>query len=307
MRRAFGILMAAQSAMLALLVVGGASVMLPGLAKLPQALTASVLAVGLISVFPIQTRAWGVARVYGWLASLPIVRGWIGSHRPFQFAAGMLVLLVAAIERLPAWLRDAVPRVIAQYWADRANDGALKTLVVWTVAGQLGLLLFLLLLAFAIVVIASSFSPKLADRASAPNLAVLWNVLATGILVAAQAPDIFSGRAASPADGRWWLSLVFALEIARRLLVMSLLFAYERLGIALEGTLSAKVLGVRIRPGPTAVGLAATSLTFLVLERPLGVAGAASVVLLVSELMARALERLFPRARAVMPPAAAAS
>jgi len=119
-------------------------------------------------------------------------------------------------------------------------------------------------------------------------------VLTTGVLVAAQVPGIFAGRVARPGEWRWWVSLAFALEIARRLLLLSLLFAYERLGIALEGPLAAKVLDVRLRPSVTAAGLAAAGVAFLAAERALGVAGAASAVMLASELVARAMERIAP-------------
>ncbi|HEY3448103.1 MAG TPA: hypothetical protein VGK67_17230 [Myxococcales bacterium] len=282
--------------MLALLALGAASFALPGVARLPQFITASALALGLISVMPIQTRAWGVAQAYGWLAARPIIRRGIGSHRPFQFAAAILALLVVSLERLPGWLSLAVPRVLAQFSADLGHEGLPKTLVVWTVAGLIGLGIFLIVVGFAVVVVVSAFSSSAIDRRGAASLAVLWNVLATGVLVAAQVPDIFSGHGSGPGDWFWWVSLVFALEIARRVLLLSLLFAYEKLEIALEGPLAEKVLDVRIRPAATAAGLAVLCLAFLAIERPLGVVGALSAVVVASELMALALERLAPRA-----------
>jgi hypothetical protein len=295
--KAFRVFVTLQSALLAAFVIPVATVPLPGLAHFPQLVAACSLAFGLIAVYPIRLGGWGMAAIYGRLARTRVGKSWVEAHRPFQFAACLLALLVACAERLPGW----VPAVVAQLRADMAKHSLGETIVAWAVVGLVALGVALLIVGFVGMEVMTALRPGLdiqhADRAGMATLSMLWSVFATAVYAAAEAPGLFTGHAPGPDEWRWWLNLAFAVEIARRTLVLTLLFAYDVLKLPLDEALAAKRLEVRIEPRLTALGLAAACLAFLALERPLGVAGAAAAIVAASYPAAMLLERLSASSR----------
>ena len=134
MRTAFRFFVAAQSLAFAALIVVAAVSLTRDLAQVPAAIAGASLALGLFSVFPVRARALGVEAVYAWIARTPLARDGVASHRPFQFAAALAALGSSAAVRLPGFVADAGPRMLARFETDMANDGPLKTLWVWGIA-----------------------------------------------------------------------------------------------------------------------------------------------------------------------------
>jgi hypothetical protein len=299
LRTAFRAFVATQTLLLAGLGVAAAVALTPGLARLPQAIAGLALGLGLLSVYPTVTHALGARTLYAWLSRSHVAHDGIEAHRPFQLAAALLALLASAVVRTPGWLGAAIPAAHAELLEDLAAHGLAETLVVWAVVGVVAAALLVLVLAFALVAVLEALRPaeEPLPAAAAANTTVLWNVLAAGVLASAELPGLFGDEGHGPGDWRWWVALLLALALARRVLVISLLFAYERLEIPLDATLAARALPVRIPTRATALALALTCALQLGLEQLLGVAGAAAVIVVASSPAAWLLERACRGAR----------
>ncbi len=293
LRTAFRAFVAIQTVLLAVVGVVAGVALTPDIARLPQAIAGVALGLGLLSVYPTSTHALGARPLYAWLARSRIARDGIEAHRPFQLAASLLALLVSASLRLPGWLLAAVPSARDQFLEDLAQRGVFETLCVWLVVSALSGGLLLLVLAFAFLSIHEAFRPGNGPVAPsiAANTTVLWNVLAAAVLASAELPGLFGAHDDGPSDWRWWVALLLAVALARRVMVLSLLFAYDRLDIPLDGTLAKRVLPVRIHTRLTALGLAMACGTQVAVEPVLGVAGAAAVIVVTSGPLAWLLER----------------
>lgn len=309
MRTAFRFFVAAQSLAFAALIVVAAVSLTRDLAQVPAAIAGASLALGLFSVFPVRARALGVEAVYAWIARTPLARDGVASHRPFQFAAALAALGSSAAVRLPGFVADAGPRVLARFETDMATDGPLKTLWVWGIATLIVGGLVLLVVLFSILVIWTALTPSAAPmpRADAARMSLLWNFLATGVFATAELPGLFDD-APPITDVQFWLALVIALALARRVLVLSVLHANDRLGLGLDDTLAARALPVQVPRRLTALALALACAVQLALDHALGVAFAASAIVVGSEPLVLILERTLraaePRRSAVDAPAA---
>ncbi len=293
MRTAFRAFMTLQSLALAAVIVATAIGLTPDLARLPAAIAGGSLALGLFSIFPISTRALGVDRLYAWIARSEIARDGVESHRPFQFAATLCALATATVVRLPAWLAHSAPPALDQFRADLANDGLLQTLWVWGVVTALATAAVSLVVLFTVLVVREALTPERrpARLADAARMSLLWNFLAAAVLATAELPSLF-GDAAPITDVRFWIALVLAIALARRVLVLSVLYAHDHLGLDLDRTLAARALPARIPPRLTALTLALACALELALEHELGVAFAAAAIVVASGPAAIALERL---------------
>jgi hypothetical protein len=87
------------------------------------------------------------------------------------------------------------------------------------------------------------------------------------------------------------LDLVFAIGLARRVLVILLLFASDALAVPLE-ELSKRSLAGRIERPYVAIALVLVSVIYVYLEPRMGVAAAAAVILMGSGPTAALLEKL---------------
>ncbi|MBN8610805.1 MAG: hypothetical protein J0L92_09490 [Deltaproteobacteria bacterium] len=296
MRTAFRALVTLQSLAMVAVIVAGAAALTTDLSRLPAAIAGASLAVGLFSLFPIATRALGIDVLYRAIARSEIARDGVDAHRPFQFAATLCALGSSAAIRLPAWIADAGPRALDQLRSDLATDGPLKTLWVWGVATLIVSALVLLVVAFTVLVVRESLTPTHREtaEADAARMSLLWNFLAAGVLAAAELPGLF-GDAAPVADVRFWIALFLSIALARRVLVLSLLYANDRLGLALDRTLAARALPTRIPTRLTALALLLVCAAQLALDHALGVSYAAAAIVVVSGPLAILLERASTR------------
>lgn len=298
-RKAFRVFVTVQSVLLAGIAIVGGLALAPGLDRLPQRIAGVSIALGLIAMFPIRTDALGARALFGWIGASRIGRSWVEAHRPFQFAASVLVLMVAAGVRLPAWLASAIPAAIAQLHEDVAREGLGATVVVWGVLALLGSLLLLLVIAFCAVTLIHALLPHVGAPTAAADAAsttILWNAFATIVLASAELPGLFTGETLGPSDWRWWVGLAISLALAQRIVVFLLLFGYDFLRLPLDAALAEKTLAVRITMPLTAIGLGVACAVYLALEPHLGVAAAAASIVIASRPTAYALERLSARA-----------
>jgi hypothetical protein len=292
MRTAFRALVTVQSLALAALIVVAAISLTPDVTHVPATIAGASLALGLFSLFPINTRALGIEVLYRAIARSEIARDGVAAHRPFQFAATLCALASSAAVRLPAWIADTGPRVLDRLRRDLATDGPLKTLWVWGIATLIVSALVLLVVAFTILVVRESLTPtrRHTAEADAARMSLSWNFLAAGVLATAELPGLFND-AASVSDARFWIALFLSIALARRVLVLSLLYANDRLDLALDRTLAARALPTRIPTRLTALALLLVCATQLVLDHALGVSYAAAAIVVVSGPLAILLER----------------
>lgn len=293
LRTAFRAFVTLQTLIFAGLGVVAAIELTPGISRLPQAIAGLALGLGLLSFYPTSTHALGAHTFYAWLARSPVAHDGIEAHRPFQLAATLVALLTSALVRTPGWLVTGVPAAHAQFLEDRAERGLGEAVLVWLVLGVVATALLLLVVAFAVLSVLEALRPGAGpvSPSVAGNTTVLWNVLAAAVLASAELPGLFGAHDDGPSDWRWWVALLLALALARRVLVVSLLFAYDRLEIPLDATLATRVLPVRIPTRATALALAVTCAIHLALEPWLGVAGSAAVIVVASSPAAWLLER----------------
>ncbi len=299
LRRAFQGFVAVETVMLfaIILVAGGAGLAEMGLSWLPRILAGVAIALALASMLPIATRALGTERVFAWLVSTRLVRDGIDAHRPFELAATLSALWLSVALRLPGWLGSAVPSGTARFEADLAADGPAKTLWVWFVVTALATAALALVIAFTALSLREAFVPVVRDRASAAGTTFLWNVLATGVLLSAELPDLFTGQPPEgPGDLRFWIDLVLALALARRVLVLVVMRAGPDLARSLDDLLAARALSLRVPRRATLLGLALVLATHFVLEPWLGVASSAAVIVVCAGPLALLLERANRRA-----------
>jgi hypothetical protein len=168
---------------------------------------------------------------------------------------------------------------------------------VWFVVTALATAALALVIAFTALSLREAFVPVVRDRASAAGTTFLWNVLATGVLLSAELPDLFTGQPPEgPGDLRFWIDLVLALALARRVLVLVVMRAGPDLARSLDDLLAARALSLRVPRRATLLGLALVLATHFVLEPWLGVASSAAVIVVCAGPLALLLERANRRA-----------
>lgn len=267
-----------QFALVGLITLEGVAYALPGLHRLPQRVAVSALAVGLVAVFPLRFDGWGIRPLYQRLAHSTTIQRWIEGYRPLQFASVSLVLLLAAIQRLPSWITP----LWAQLRDDLVSEPLVEVVIVWSLLALIVSAGAALLAAFGgLTIIDALFGRRThAEAADSANLVVMWNVTTIGIAVACELNDLFAGALPEPWGWRWWIGMFLAAAIVRSTLVISVLLAADWLQISLDAALAPKIIETRPRPWITGLALIGVGAWFLWLESLLGLAAAAAIVVL---------------------------